>query len=126
MRSGHLTKWQDGRTAFAAQHRCLRRRNTTRNLLEEPMHPLLQALSRGAAVLTLVVSFNAGAQPAITLHGAVQFNDDHAFTKAQVKFEELVKKNYGKPVNFVLHKNSALSLEKYYYTNMNQGISIDN
>ena len=28
---------------------------------------------------------------AITLHGAVQFNDDHAFNKALLKFEELVK-----------------------------------
>jgi len=27
----------------------------------------------------------------ITLHGASQFNDDHAFTKAMVKFEELVE-----------------------------------
>ena len=42
----------------------------------------------------------------ITLNGAVQFNDDHAFTKALVKFEELTKKYYGKPINFVLHKNS--------------------
>ena len=30
------------------------------------------------------------AQQVITLNGAVQFNDDHAFTKALVKFEELV------------------------------------
>ena len=44
------------------------------------------------------------AQTPVTLNGAVQFNDDHAFTKALVKFEELVKKYYGKPVNFVLHQ----------------------
>ena len=54
---------------------------------------------------------------------AVQFNDDHAFTKALVRFEELVK--YGKPVNFVLHKNSELGLEKDYFAFMNQGISVD-
>ena len=61
----------------------------------------------------------------ITLHGAVQFADDHAFTKTLVKFEELVKKYYGKPVNFVLHKNSELGLEKDYFAYMNQGKAVD-
>jgi tripartite ATP-independent transporter DctP family solute receptor len=61
----------------------------------------------------------------ITLHGASQFNDDHAFTKAMVRFEELVKKYYGKPVNFVLHKNSELGLEKDYFAYMNQGKAVD-
>jgi len=67
----------------------------------------------------------ASAQQVITLHGASQFNDDHAFTKALVKFEELVKQYYGKPINFVLHKNSELGLEKDYFAYMNQGISVD-
>jgi tripartite ATP-independent transporter DctP family solute receptor len=62
---------------------------------------------------------------AITLNGAVQFNDDHAFTKALVKFEELTKKYYGKPINFVLHKNSALGLEKQYFEYMAQGKAVD-
>lgn len=61
----------------------------------------------------------------ITLHGASQFSDEHAFTKAMVKFEELVKKYYGKPVNFVLHKNSELGLEKDYFAYMNQGKAVD-
>jgi len=61
----------------------------------------------------------------ITLHGASQFNDDHAFTKAMAKFEELVKKYYGKPVNFVLHKNSELGLEKQYFEYMAQGKAVD-
>ena len=61
----------------------------------------------------------------VTLNGASQFNDDHAFTKAMVKFEELVKKYYGKPVNFVLHKNSALGLEKQYFEYMAQGKAVD-
>src|SRR5215207_9750509 len=65
------------------------------------------------------------AQQTITLHGASQFNDDHAFTKALVRFEELVKQYYGKPINFVLHKNSELGLEKDYFAYMNQGISVD-
>ena len=62
---------------------------------------------------------------AITLNGAVQFNDDHAFTKALVKFEELTKQYYGKPINFVLHKNSALGLEKQYFEYMAQGKAVD-
>jgi tripartite ATP-independent transporter DctP family solute receptor len=65
------------------------------------------------------------AQAAITLNGAVQFNDEHAFTKALVKFEELVKQYYGKPINFVLHKNSALGLEKQYFEYMAQGKAVD-
>jgi tripartite ATP-independent transporter DctP family solute receptor len=60
-----------------------------------------------------------------TLHGASQFNDDHAFTKAMVKFEELVKKYSGQPVSFVLHKNSELGLEKQYFEYMAQGKAVD-
>ena len=67
----------------------------------------------------------AQAQQVITLHGASQFNDDHAFTKALVKFEELVKQYYGKPINFVLHKNSSLGLEKQYFEYMAQGRAVD-
>jgi len=44
-------------------------------------------------VFSSVMALSAYAQQApITLHGASQFGDDHAFTKAMVKFEELVKK----------------------------------
>jgi TRAP-type transport system periplasmic protein len=61
-----------------------------------------------------------------TLHGASQFNDDHAFTKAMVRFEELTKKYAGgKPLNFVLHKNSELGLEKQYFEYMAQGKAVD-
>lgn len=67
----------------------------------------------------------ASAQQAITLHGAVQFTDDHVFNRALLKFEELVKQYYGKPINFVLHRNSELGLEKDYFAYMNQGISVD-
>ena len=65
------------------------------------------------------------AQAPITLHGAVQFNDDHAFNKSLLKFEELVKQYYGKPINFVLHRNSELGLEKDYFAYMNQGKAVD-
>ncbi|HUP98557.1 MAG TPA: TRAP transporter substrate-binding protein [Usitatibacter sp.] len=80
--------------------------------------------ARIAAIFTVAIALPAAAQN-ITLHGASQFADDHAFTKALVRFEELVKKYYGKPVNFVLHKNSELGLEKDYFAYMNQGKAVD-
>ena len=75
-------------------------------------------------IVAALFTLPAAAQT-ITLHGASQFTDDHAFTKALVRFEELVKKYYGKPVNFVLHKNSELGLEKDYFAYMNQGKAVD-
>src|SRR5437588_5557553 len=77
-----------------------------------------------AGVVSLLIAFPAAAQ-SITLHGASQFSDEHAFTKALVRFEELVKKYYGKPINFVLHRNSELGLEKDYFAYMNQGKAVD-
>jgi tripartite ATP-independent transporter DctP family solute receptor len=82
------------------------------------------AAAAAAALVSAGLALPVQAQT-ITLHGASQFNDDHAFTKAMVKFEELVKKYYGKPVNFVLHKNSELGLEKQYFEYMAQGKAVD-
>src|SRR4051795_10700563 len=84
-------------------------------------------------VLTGGLAFSAAAvaapyvkaQAQITMHGASQFNDDHAFTKALAKFAELTQQYWGKPINFVLHRNSELGLEKDYFAYMNQGISVD-
>ncbi len=89
------------------------------------MHPFLRAFARYAAIVGLAVSASVFAQQPITLHGAVQFNDGHAFNRALEKFQELTAKYYGKPINFVLHKNSELGLEKDYFAYMNQGISVD-
>ncbi|HXV08379.1 MAG TPA: TRAP transporter substrate-binding protein [Burkholderiales bacterium] len=82
----------------------------------------LRRIAAGAALAA--AARPAGAQ-VLTLHGASQFNDDHAFTKALVRFEELVKKYYGKPVGFALHKNSELGLEKQYFEYMAQGKAVD-
>ena len=78
-----------------------------------------------AATFGLALAASAHAQQPITLHGAVQFNDDHAFNKSLLKFQELTAQYYGKPINFVLHRNSELGLEKDYFAYMNQGISVD-
>src|SRR3954468_2581297 len=91
------------------------------------MHAFVRAFVRASVcvVAAAALAFAAEAQQPVTLHGAVQFNDDHAFTKALVRFQELTAKYYGKPINFVLHKNSKLGLEKDYFAFMNQGISVD-
>ncbi|HYE40612.1 MAG TPA: TRAP transporter substrate-binding protein [Ramlibacter sp.] len=96
--------------------------------MNHPAFPGVRRALLAASALALVLGSMAApahAQQVITLHGASQFNDDHAFTKTMVKFEELVKKYYGKPVNFVLHKNSELGLEKQYFEYMSQGKAVD-
>src|SRR5881227_2296379 len=118
---GHLTRIASVRPAHGMAHHG----RITRQLLEETMHAFVRALSRCLGVIGLSLALSAGAQQPITLHGAVQFNDEHAFNKALLKFEELVKSYYGKPINFVLHRNSELGLEKDYFAYMNQGISVD-
>jgi TRAP-type C4-dicarboxylate transport system substrate-binding protein len=90
----------------------------------------MSRLLRAALVVSAIIAAStvipsARAEDAVTLHGAVQFNDDHAFNKALLRFEALVKQYYGKPINFVLHRNSELGLEKDYFAYMNQGISVD-
>jgi TRAP-type C4-dicarboxylate transport system substrate-binding protein len=84
-----------------------------------------RALLGGALGAPAILSIPVRAQGAITLNGAVQFNDDHAFTRCLAKFEELVKLHYGKPINFTLHKNSSLGLEKQYFEYMAQGRAVD-
>jgi len=68
----------------------------------------------------------AGAET-ITLNGASQFDENHAFTKTMRKFEELVQQYYEGPdeIEFVMHLNSELGLEKDYFAYMSQGISVD-
>ncbi len=61
----------------------------------------------------------------ITLKGATQFGESHAFTRTIRKFEELVQKYYAGPVKFELYLNSELGLEKDYFAYMSQGISVD-
>ncbi len=86
----------------------------------------MPALIRGLFASALLVAASlAAAADTITLHGAVQFSDEHAYNKTMLKFEELTRKYYGKPINFVLHRNSELGTEKDYFAYMNQGVSVD-
>lgn len=81
---------------------------------------LLGGLAAGASLLSS--PHVARAQQGITLNGASQFNDDHVFNRTMTRFEELVKQYYtAQPVNFVMHKNSSLGLEKQYFEYMSAG-----
>lgn len=86
---------------------------------------LLKGLTATSAAGLIASPYVARAQSPVTLNGAVQFNDDHAFNKSLLKFEELVKQYYGKPINFTLHRNSSLGLEKQYFEYMAQGKAVD-
>jgi tripartite ATP-independent transporter DctP family solute receptor len=79
------------------------------------------------AAAALVLAAGLAQADTITLNGASQFDEDHAFTKAMRKFEELVGEYYQGPdeVEFILHLNSELGLEKDYFAYMSQGISVD-
>jgi TRAP-type C4-dicarboxylate transport system substrate-binding protein len=76
-------------------------------------------------VIGLVLGTGACSEQSVTLHGAVQFSDDHVFNRTLLEFERLTKEYYGKPVEFVLHRNSELGLEKDYFAYLSQGISVD-
>jgi len=82
------------------------------------------AAAAGAAVSTFGIIGRAQAQ-AITLNGASQFNDEHPYTMAMQRFADLIKQYYNQPVNFVLHKNSSLGLEKQYVEYMAAGRAVD-
>jgi TRAP-type transport system periplasmic protein len=86
---------------------------------------LLKGFKLVMASTAIALSFGMSAASAITLHGASQFDDTHPFTKSMVRFQDLVKKYYGKPIDFVLHRNSELGLEKDYFAYLSQGISVD-
>ncbi len=80
---------------------------------------------RSAAAGALGLGLLATPAAAVTLVGASQFDENHAFTKTLLKFEELVQACYDGDVDFELHLNSELGLEKDYFENMSQGIAVD-
>lgn len=84
-----------------------------------------RALVAAAGAALAAPALHTARAQTITLNGASQFNDDHAFNKAMLHFEERVRHYYGKPITFVLHRNSALGLEKQYFEYMAQGRAVD-
>jgi TRAP-type C4-dicarboxylate transport system substrate-binding protein len=78
-----------------------------------------------ALLVAAALGITPTAAQTITLKGASQFDDNHSFNQTMLKFAELVQKYYGKPVNFMLHRNRELGLEKDYFGYMSQGLSVD-
>jgi tripartite ATP-independent transporter DctP family solute receptor len=85
---------------------------------------LVRAAGAGAALSGFGILGRAQAQ-ALTLNGASQFNDEHPYTMAMQRFADLIKQYYNQPVNFVMHKNSSLGLEKQYVEYMSAGRAVD-
>lgn len=93
------------------------------------MRPMLfrlfgSALAVAFAGFTLVSAAHA---QKITLNGASQFDEKHAFTRLMRKFEQLTRLYYNgdRELEFVMYLNSELGLEKDYVAYMNQGLSVD-
>lgn len=82
-------------------------------------------LSLTAVVGLMLSACSSSEDKVITLRGANQFDADHIFSRTLFKFEELVKRYYGKPVEFEFYLNSELGLEKDYFGYLSQGISVD-
>jgi TRAP-type transport system periplasmic protein len=80
-----------------------------------------------AAAWVLLLSGGGAVAATITLNGASQFDENHAFTKTMVRFQELVEEYYegSEDLEFILHLNSELGIEKDYFAYMSQGISVD-
>lgn len=94
-------------------------------------HPLKRQLLRSLCLLgtclTLVLLFTACSKQdsTITLRGASQFDEHHAYSRTLVKFMALVREYYRKPIEFEIYMNSELGLEKDYFAYMSQGLSVD-
>ncbi len=93
------------------------------------MRSQLKTLLKSAIVAVGVSLASASLAQAdkIVLHGASQFDERHAFTRLMRKFEQLTQLYYNgeHELEFVMHLNSELGLEKDYVAYMNQGLSVD-
>lgn len=90
---------------------------------------MLKKIARVASlgVIAGFMSVTASEAADFTFHGASQFDESHPFTRLMRKFEELTAlyNTSGKSVDFVMHLNSELGLEKDFFNYMSQGISVD-
>jgi TRAP-type transport system periplasmic protein len=86
-----------------------------------------RSLRLGAAICLAIMPFAhlARAQSFAAINGASQYGDSHVVTWTLVRFEELVRKYYGKPLEFILHRNSSRGLERQYFSAMSQGGNVD-
>lgn len=90
---------------------------------------MLKKITKLTSVGIIAGAMSMGAAQAadFTFHGASQFDETHSFTRLMRKFEQLTQLYYGgdKSIEFVMHLNSELGLEKDYFNYMSQGVSVD-
>ncbi len=90
---------------------------------------MIKSISRmvGLGVLAGFLSVATAQAADYKLVGASQFDEKHPFTRLMRKFEELVPLYYvgTDTIEFEMHLNSELGLEKDYFNYMAQGISVD-
>ncbi len=81
----------------------------------------------GLGVMAGLLTVGTAQAADFQFHGASQFDETHAFTRLMRKFEQLTQLYYpgDKSIEFVMHLNSELGLEKDYFNYMSQGISVD-
>ena len=65
-----------------------------------------------AAAICVALATSVSSASATELVGAVQFDENHAFTKALREFERVAGECSGGSLTFDLHLNSELGLEK--------------
>jgi len=84
-------------------------------------------ITAAIAIGAVALSHYKARDSRIVLHGASQFDDNHAYTNALKRFAELVEQYYegSEELVFVLHKNSELGTEKEYFSYMNIGAVVD-
>jgi TRAP-type C4-dicarboxylate transport system substrate-binding protein len=86
---------------------------------------------RGALVVafsgSLLLAGGAALAATITLRGASQFDGNHAFARTMIRFQEVVEAYYDGPeaLEFSLHLDSELGLEKDYFAHMRHGTTVD-
>ena len=81
----------------------------------------------GLGVMAGLLTVGTAQAADFQFHGASQFDEKHAFTRLMRKFEQLTELYYtgDKSLEFVMHLNSELGLEKDYFNYMSQGVSVD-
>jgi TRAP-type C4-dicarboxylate transport system substrate-binding protein len=96
-------------------------------MMKHPKRPTTAVTAVALSAAIALLGSGMAQAETITLNGASQFDEEHAFTKTMRKFEELVQQYYEGPeeLEFILHLNSELGLEKDYFAYMSQGISVD-
>jgi tripartite ATP-independent transporter DctP family solute receptor len=81
-------------------------------------------LAQGTAIATALLAGTAMAQD-VTLRGASQFDEDHAFTKTMREFERLAGEYTDGALSFDLRINGEMGMEADYVTFLNQGVAVD-